>query len=138
MEFNLFSERPVCFPLFTGVQNATGNYLVGGHLGGYQSINAAGTVIELHHEQTGRSKDSLFIAKEIPTNAVLRVMVSAYYKVKKKKKKKDMGNFRSNLGGKIRNFATIQGTQDMMPITGSLKRRHLAIIKYRRQYQSYR
>ncbi|XP_068732164.1 A disintegrin and metalloproteinase with thrombospondin motifs 6-like isoform X2 [Montipora capricornis] len=59
---------------YIGVQNATGNYLVGGHLGGYQSINAAGTVIELHHQQTGRSKDSLFIAKENSTNAVLRVM----------------------------------------------------------------
>lgn len=59
---------------FLGVQNATGHYLVGGHMGGFQRINASGTVIEYNHIQTGRSKDSLFIANNKATDAVLRVM----------------------------------------------------------------
>lgn len=59
---------------FLGVQNATGHYLVGGHMGGFQRINASGTVIEYNHSRTGRSKDSLFIANNKATNAVLRVM----------------------------------------------------------------
>ena len=46
-------------------------------MGGFQRINASGTVIEYNHSQTGRSKDSLFIANEKATDAVLRVMVSA-------------------------------------------------------------
>jgi len=59
------------------VQNATGHYLVGGHMGGFQRINASGTVIEYNHSQTGRTKDSLFIATNKATDAVLMVMVSA-------------------------------------------------------------
>lgn len=64
----------VKFLLFTGVQDANGNYLVGGHLGGNQVKEAAGTVINYQHQVSKRGKDGIIILK--PTNAVLRIMVS--------------------------------------------------------------
>ena len=63
--------------LFTGVQDAQGNYLVGGHLGGDQTKEAAGTVITYRRRmRRGKSRDWLQIANVNPTNALLKVVVS--------------------------------------------------------------
>jgi len=60
---------------FSGVQTENGTYLVGGHLGRNQRVNAAGTRIIYHHRRN-RTRDKITIAG--PTNALLRVTVSMF------------------------------------------------------------
>jgi len=60
--------------LFPGVQNASGTYLVGGHLGNYQVKEASGAKIRYFHKRRGKGKDIIHITG--PTNANLTVMVS--------------------------------------------------------------
>ena len=62
--------------LLSGVQNANGAYLVGGHLGKNQRVNAAGTTIIYTHKKN-KFRDLITIAG--PTNALLRVMVSLLF-----------------------------------------------------------
>ena len=61
--------------LFIGVQDASGTYLVGAHLGGSANKPAAGTMINYYHRRGRRpGKDLIRILN--PTNAVLLVVVS--------------------------------------------------------------
>ena len=65
------------FHFFTGVQDAKGNYIVGGHLPGKDQIKpAAGTIIHYRHKIKRKkgSQDTITIAE--PTHEVLRVVVS--------------------------------------------------------------
>ena len=72
--YNYESESylPVSMLLFPGVQNASGTYLVGGHLGNNQVKEASGAKIRYFHKPKG--KDIIHITG--PTNAKLTVMVS--------------------------------------------------------------
>ena len=71
--FSLSVLSSACHPVFTGVQDAKGNYIVGGHLGNNQVKPAAGTIIHYRHKKKA-SKDSITITE--PTHEVLRVVVS--------------------------------------------------------------
>ena len=67
-----------CHSVFTGVQDAQGNYIVGGHLGKHQTKPAAGTVIQYRRKifkKKKGSRDTITIIE--PTHEVLRVVVSA-------------------------------------------------------------
>ena len=74
---SLFILSFACCSTFTGVQDAKGNYIVGGHLGKHQTKLAAGTVIhyrrKIYKKRKG-SRDTISIVE--PTHEVLKVVVS--------------------------------------------------------------
>ena len=68
------SYLPLSMLLFPGVQDASGTYLVGGHLGDNQVKEASGAKIRYFHKRRGKSKDIIHITGS--TNANLTAMVS--------------------------------------------------------------
>lgn len=74
---SLFILSFACRSICTGVQDAKGNYIVGGHLGKHQTKLAAGTVIHYRRKVFKKkkgSRDTISIAE--PTHEVLKVVVS--------------------------------------------------------------
>lgn len=72
--FSLSILSFACHFVFTGVQDANGSYIVGGHLGNSQVKPAAGTIIHYRHKKKKAFKDTITITE--PTQEVLRVVVS--------------------------------------------------------------
>lgn len=63
--------------IFTGVQDAKGNYIVGGQPGKHQAKLAAGTVIHYRRKIVKKKKGSLdTISIAEPTHELLKVVVS--------------------------------------------------------------